>query len=136
MNNISNFFKNRNYTGRQKELFARSKIKKQTFHNHKLQQLEEKQIQHDAACPYQCGECENHMHFLECRFTRASEKRRELMKISKQTLEGKQVHDAIIILLLWGLQWHKTKETPTCQLLQGPINSTLQQAIDKQTLIG
>ena len=102
----------------------------------KLIQLVDEQITHDASCPFQCGVKETYIHYMECGSIRAVSRRRELTKKFKKSLESLKVHEAIIRLLLWGLNWTNTKEIPTCILLEGELNVVIQRAIVEQTKIG
>ena len=133
---LTQMINNWQYTGRQKELFAQSTIANKVYHNDKLKQLEDEQIKNDAKCLFLCGECKTHMHAMECQSDKAKMKRRELIQRFKKTLEGVEVHDAIIRLLIWGIQWYPTKEVLTCILLEGSIDDVIQQAIKEQTRIG
>ena len=123
-------------TGAQKEKFARSAMKQQTYNNENLQDLEDKQIKLLAQCPFQCGQCEHHMHFMECKAPSASTARNDLCKKFVTILEGRKVHDAIIRLLLWGVTWNKNKTTPTCCTISHDLDLLLDQAINEQTTIG
>lgn len=124
------------HTGQQKELFARSANINKKYHNDTLKKIGEKQIKADAQCPFQYGEFENHLHYMECTSTEAVKLRGALTKRFTTILEELQVHDDIIYLLLWGIKWHGKKVPPTCNLINGPINDAIQQAIGEQTIIG
>ena len=101
-----------------------------------LKRLMDEQIQHEASCPFQCGQQEYHMHYMECTHDTTKRIRSELVRKLQKSLEKSNVHDAIIRLLIWGVTWNEQKSTPTCALIEGELNNELQQAIIEQTEIG
>ena len=121
-------------TGQQKELFERGKGK--PILNQKLQSLKEDEIVKLLLCPFHCGEREVHLHYIECKSAKATKKRNDLVHRFQKILENYKVHEGIIRLLLWGINWYQHKDIPTICLLDGKGNDMIQQAIKEQTLIG
>ena len=73
-------------TGQQKELFEQSKCKPVPDDN--LRKLRVDQIRYLSQCPFNCGQRENHLHYMECMAAQAMTKRRELVKKCQKIFEN------------------------------------------------
>ena len=123
-------------TGQQNELFAKNDTAYKNIQDLKLQNLANDHIKQISNCPFQCGGKETHVHFLECKAPQVEVARRKLIKDFKSTCQKQNIHESIIHLILWGLQWINNKQVPTCHLLDGSLNREIQAAIQEQTEIG
>ena len=124
-------------TGKQKHKFASSSNHKHENKDRKTVQLIEEQQVLLSKCPFGCGECKTDMHYMECKAPIANKSREALIKHLKQKMEKRGLHEAIITLLLKGIQWHRGAEIPTMSgVVEGKVNTLIFDAMEEQSKIG
>ena len=88
-------------------------------------------------CPFQCGQCESHMHFMQCESPKAINARTRLINDLRRSLGRLNVHPTIISIIITGLLWTPTSRIPSVHMVcESTMNKLIIQAIKDQTEIG
>ena len=90
-----------------------------------------------GSCPFRCGECETHMHYMTCTSYEANSARTKLVKEFRKSLQKRTVHPVIISVFITGLLWSSKSVVPTMITISDTnLNQVLYQALEEQTRIG
>lgn len=133
---ITQMMYNWQHIGRQKKKFAVAKTDQNENQDDESKRLAQEALQHLGSCPFQCGQQENHLHYMYCTAPKAVEQRRTSSNKFKTTLQRLDIYEPIIYLLLWGIQWKPGKDPPTHHHVGDLLGTLVQQAIEEQTKIG
>ena len=124
--------------GRQKRKFLESSQKKKDTEKWTQEQhnIAEEGLRIEGSCPFQCGQEESHLHFMECEAQGAKQARRQIFLDTKNKLVSIGVDETIARLLVQGLSWSENCGIPSFIHIGNSTDKLITKAIESQTEIG